>query len=73
MATYAITIGIVEYYHKTFLVNAKSKAEATRKIKREYEEDDYLYNNTTDNRTDVEVKFKAPIEVENKSGFVDII
>ena len=54
---YKIHVKRVEYYERTFLVPAESEAEANARAQREWNEDDYMWEKTTDYCNDATTEF----------------
>lgn len=58
MAKYRIEIHRVEYYDNAVVVEAENLDEAVKKVEAAWEEDDYLWEKTTDIMTDSDTEFR---------------
>lgn len=68
MAKYKFIIKRVEYYREEVVVEADNQNEAEERLMREWEEDDYLYEKTTECMVDSETNF----EFEGPATEVDV-
>ena len=57
MAKFKIDIFRTEYFRNSVVVEAADLDEAVKKVERAWEEDDYLYEKTTDMLEDADTKF----------------
>ena len=64
---YTVEITHVEYYSSRVLVAAESKEQARKQVEKEWQEDDYLYEKTTDSLDDATTSFKniTPVKDED--------
>ena len=59
MKKFKVQITRIEKFYNTVVVEAKSARDAKKKVMEQWEEDDYLYEKTTDNINDSRTSFKA--------------
>lgn len=63
---YTVEITRVEYYSSRVLVAAESEEEARRQVEKEWQENDYLYEKTTDSFDDATTSFENITAVKDE-------
>ena len=64
---YTVEITRVEYYSSRVLVAAESKEQARKQVEKEWQEDDYLYEKTTDSFDDAKTSFENVTAVKEQN------
>ena len=74
MKKFKVQITRIEKFYNTVVVEAKSARDAKKKVMEQWEEDDYLYEKTTDCIDDSTTSFKTIGEADDndKYKFIEI-